>query len=484
MACYACNKRFTINLLALVTDSSRFYLYARSLKPGVGAQWNSGVGYSRGISSLGGQLNQVKEESNVQVSPDESGIELAVNLSQQGELQDDQDTFNRNGHISKQEDLRNSQNDIRDESRAMSEDLNKEKLIVKSNSAVKNHKDFQSIPSDRLHLFCGDKLSLQLWEHYQKTRQTESTLDQKMQLRSALLHAIKTVYKDASLHIVGSSTNGFGSEDSDIDFCAVVNNNREFTRRKTLYALSNLRAKLATLRYLKDVRLIPAVVPILEFQDCVSGFNCDISINNDTGIRNTHLLYAYSLCDDRVAPLVKFIKMWGHYHGINKSQYGTLSSYAVVNLVINYLQECDPPVLPFLQEDFPNIFRKKSSLNSIPKRSKSVDLSGIPQNLSKNQKTIGELLIGFYRHYAVFKWSNYIISIKKGKFPLDWRHKFMTAKAHYINIEEPFEDKNVARSIRSRKKYEKIKIAFNMGEKALRQNPDLKSLFSFSLNEN
>lgn len=37
--------------------------------------------------------------------------------------------------------------------------------------------------------------------------------------------------------------------------------------------------------------------------------------------------------------------------------------------------------------------------------------------------------------FKLYRWSNNIISIKKGKFPLDWRHKFITAKGHFINIE-------------------------------------------------
>ena len=36
---------------------------------------------------------------------------------------------------------------------------------------------------------------MQLWDHYTKTRQTEATLEKKMQLRSAVLANIKTVYK-------------------------------------------------------------------------------------------------------------------------------------------------------------------------------------------------------------------------------------------------------------------------------------------------
>ena len=44
-----------------------------------------------------------------------------------------------------------------------------------------------------------------------------------------------------------------------------------------------------------NIQLIRAKVPILKFRDRFTGFECDLNINNSVGIRNTHLLKAYSL---------------------------------------------------------------------------------------------------------------------------------------------------------------------------------------------
>ena len=48
-----------------------------------------------------------------------------------------------------------------------------------------------------------------------------------------------------------------------------------------------------------DIELIPAKVPILKFRERQGGLEVDLCVNNPTSIRNTHLLYYYSKCDDR-----------------------------------------------------------------------------------------------------------------------------------------------------------------------------------------
>ena len=48
-----------------------------------------------------------------------------------------------------------------------------------------------------------------------------------------------------------------------------------------------------------DIEFIPAKVPILKFRERQGGLEVDLCVNNPTSIRNTHLLYYYSKCDDR-----------------------------------------------------------------------------------------------------------------------------------------------------------------------------------------
>ena len=54
-----------------------------------------------------------------------------------------------------------------------------------------------------------------------------------------------------------------------------------------------------------------------------------------TIIEINHELFCY-----RIQPLVLCIKEWAHQNDINDAKTGTLSSYALVLMVIHYLQVC------------------------------------------------------------------------------------------------------------------------------------------------
>ena len=77
-----------------------------------------------------------------------------------------------------------------------------------------------------------------------------------------------------------------------------------------------------------DLNLILANVPILRLHK--DGVQCDLNVNNLTGLRNTMLLKTYSadsppVVDSRVKPLAMFIKKIAKQNDINNPFTGTLS---------------------------------------------------------------------------------------------------------------------------------------------------------------
>jgi poly(A) RNA polymerase GLD2 len=123
-------------------------------------------------------------------------------------------------------------------------------------------------------------------------------------------------------------------------------------------------------------------VPILKFFDRAGGLEVDLSVNNPTSIRNTHLMFCYSQADYRVRPLVLAVKLWAKEHGINEARqagagcvlsltgllcrFQTLSSYSLTLMVLHYLQSgVFPAVLPCLQEQLPAVFNANVSLAKI-----------------------------------------------------------------------------------------------------------------------
>lgn len=319
----------------------------------------------------------------------------------------------------------------------------------------------------RLESYAKDKVGSQMLELVQGCLQQPSDLDQKESCRAQLQKDINRVYPTARLYMTGSSMSGLGCRSSDADLCLVV---PELIYDNAITTLSTLLKLLKTLPYVTRPLLIRAKVPILRFKKKGSNLEFDLNVNNTVGIRNTFLLRSYTDADIRIIPLMLVIKKWARHCEINDASKGTLSSYALALMAVNYFQSVKPPVLPSLQQDYPAYFYPLLDLDTVPNASQRV-----PPYKSKNKSSLGELFLGFLKYYALnFRWDSQIISVRvartlpKTNAP-EWRDKF-------ICIEEPFEKQNVARAVYEKYKFETIKAKFVESYRVLNEKKDLKSL--------
>ena len=75
--------------------------------------------------------------------------------------------------------------------------------------------------------------------------------------------------------------------------------------------------------------------------------------SNRMALQNTKLLYLYSVLNSRVRLLVYAIRYWGKVKGIAGALNATgnrLSNYALTLLVLCYLQNVEPQVLPTIEQ--------------------------------------------------------------------------------------------------------------------------------------
>ncbi|XP_004699479.1 terminal uridylyltransferase 4 isoform X5 [Echinops telfairi] len=270
----------------------------------------------------------------------------------------------------------------------------------------------------------------------------------------------------ARLCLFGSSKNGFGFRDSDLDICMTLEGHENAEKLNSKEIIENLAKILKRHPGLRNILPITtAKVPIVKFEHRRSGLEGDISLYNTLAQHNTRMLATYAAIDPRVQYLGYTMKVFAKRCDIGDASRGSLSSYAYILMVLYFLQQRKPPVIPVLQEIFDG--------KQIPQRmvdgwnafffDKTEELKKRLPSLGKNTETLGELWLGLLRFYTEeFDFKEYVISIRQKKL-LTTFEKQWTSKC--IAIEDPFDlNHNLGAGV-SRKMTNFIMKAFINGRK-------------------
>ena len=244
------------------------------------------------------------------------------------------------------------------------------------------------------------ELSQSIWDYFQRNKETREQLERKIKLwKDIEPHLCSKM--DCELKVTGSTFTGYGGLESDVDMCLLTKtmNSSESMKLQQLSRAQVIIQKECS-NYLSG-ELVRAKVPVLKikFQDTDDRtINVDMTVDNYTAVRNTHLLFYYSQLDPRVRPLVMAVKWWAKKNGINEPRFQTLSSYTLTLMVIHYLQcGVSPPVLPCLQENHSEIFSDRG-------RSDLFDLDYDDKNIlsftSENKQSVGSLYKDFFKYFT------------------------------------------------------------------------------------
>lgn len=291
-----------------------------------------------------------------------------------------------------------------------------------------------------------------LWDFFHRNLQNNETYNWKQNIRRKIEIVTSKVFPGSCLLAVGSTVNGCGSYNSDMDLCLSMGSaslpSKDPDRIK-IHAKRNLKKlgrELSSLNIINQIELIPAKVPILKisFNPPFNSLDVDINLNNRAGIYNSHLIYHYTRIDDRFPALCLIIKAWAKLADINDAASGTFNSYSLILMVIHFLQcGTSPPILPNLQLLYKDFF---AFGNKIIEDSFFENLPSPLPEMEVNTRTLGELLIAFFEYYCHFPFESRAISIKRG-------HTFgrgtlsMNTRRFKIYIQEPYENENTARCV-------------------------------------
>mmetsp|Transcript_32229 Transcript_32229/g.92763 ORF Transcript_32229/g.92763 Transcript_32229/m.92763 type:complete len:732 (-) Transcript_32229:62-2257(-) len=230
-------------------------------------------------------------------------------------------------------------------------------------------------------------------------------------IRMIMEGAVKKRLKlDGEVKMFGSFSNGFktGNSDLDVVFLGAAGPDN------TISVLGKLASLVPDLGFENVTKIFQANVPLVKFTDILSQMEVDFCINNELGVRNSQLLCAYCQYDDRVRQLGRLVKDWAKRHELVGTADGCLNSYAYMLLVIHFLQQMQPPVVPNLQAlatEPVRVVDTKWGCEDYWDTKFVDDVQSLPP--SANSMSLGELLMRFFHFFThVFDWHAHAVCMR------------------------------------------------------------------------
>ncbi|XP_021236125.1 terminal uridylyltransferase 7 isoform X2 [Numida meleagris] len=259
-------------------------------------------------------------------------------------------------------------------------------------------------------------------------------------IRQNLENFIRLEFPGTKLNLFGSSKNGFGFKQSDLDICMTMDGLETAEGLDCIKIIEDLAKVLKKQSGLRNVLPITtAKVPIVKFFHVRSGLEVDISLYNTLALHNTRLLSSYAAIDPRVKYLCYTMKVFTKMCDIGDASRGSLSSYAYTLMVLYFLQQRNPPVLPVLQEIYKEPKKPEILVDgwNVYFFDKIEELPVVWPECGKNTESVGQLWLGLLRFYTEeFDFKEHVICIRRKNLLTTFKKQW-TSK--YIVIEDPFD---------------------------------------------
>ncbi|XP_006638342.2 speckle targeted PIP5K1A-regulated poly(A) polymerase [Lepisosteus oculatus] len=156
--------------------------------------------------------------------------------------------------------------------------------------------------------------------------------------------------------------------------------------------------------------------PVVKFTHRDLGLQGDISINNRLAVRNTRFLQLCCSLDKRLRPLVYTIRYWAKQKQLAGNPFGggpLLNNYALTLLVMFFLQNRDPPVLPAVRLLSAAAGEADKCITEGWDCTFPNDPSMLPP--SENTEDLCSLLACFFNFYSQFDFAGSVISLREGR---------------------------------------------------------------------
>lgn len=182
----------------------------------------------------------------------------------------------------------------------------------------------------------------------------------------------------------------------------------------------------------------------ISFFDKKSGRNVDLVLNNLPEIGSSRFIAAYESIDPRFALLCRVVKYWAQQRKINSPLNGTLSTYSLVLMVINFLQL--RRVLPTLSI----MVDRSTGLSPWSTQDDfQINVQKYRDFASKNEEPHSRLLVNFFHFYGhKFEFAKDVVSVRTGTYLRKSERNWNVENDHFCCVENPFDSRtNLTRNV-------------------------------------
>ncbi|XP_043244956.1 uncharacterized protein LOC122393194 [Amphibalanus amphitrite] len=184
---------------------------------------------------------------------------------------------------------------------------------------------------------------------------TPAQHQQRVRFCQELQNELRAHFRTCLVQAFGSSVSGLGFRGCDLDIYAFIDAHShgstlppDATDRHKVRAVGKVLFRLTHL-CTSVVRIPEARVPIVKFRSPRLGdIDCDMSFKDPMSCQNSRLIGWLMQCDPRVRPLTVAIRFWAKRRNLAGGEHHPrrMSSYCLTLLVVTFLQQLRPPVLP------------------------------------------------------------------------------------------------------------------------------------------
>lgn len=289
-------------------------------------------------------------------------------------------------------------------------------------------------------------------EQFQVVMESFELKDNEKKVRDLLVQLLQEVFTeffpDCLMVPFGSSVNTFGIHSCDLDLFLDLENTKVFQARAKSSdqtgenpsedgrsedsILSDIDLSAAAPVEILDLvaailrKCVPGVhkvqtlasarLPVVKFSHQELNLQGDITINNRLAVRNTRFLQLCSGIDSRLRPLIYTVRLWAKQKQLAGNSSGPgplLNNYALTLLVIFYLQNRDPPVLPSVNE-LKNMACEEEEC-VIEEWDCTFPSQPISVPPSKNTEDLCTLLFSFFTFCSKFDFSASVVSLRDAR---------------------------------------------------------------------